>query len=101
MATNGPGHPQQPIVLTPAEWKVAEQVRHGLTNPRIAERIGASAEVVKFHLGNVLAKLGFSSRRELDLWGGVAKDSALEKRRSAMTGEMDEESYMILAKSRE
>src|SRR4051794_10938506 len=29
MASNGPGRPRHDDVLTPAEWKVAEQVRHG------------------------------------------------------------------------
>jgi len=96
MATNRPGRPRHPDVLTPAEWKVAEQVRHGLTNPRIADRMGVSTDAVKFHVGNVLAKLGLSSRRELQLWDGVAKGSALEKRRSAMTGGMSEEGYLML-----
>ena len=30
------GRPKHDDVLTPAEWKVAEQVRHGMTNRRIA-----------------------------------------------------------------
>src|SRR5438270_10803564 len=72
MASNGPGRPRHDDVLTPAEWKVAEQVRHGMTNRRIDERMGVSTDAVKFHVGNVLSKLGFSSREELRHWGGVA-----------------------------
>ena len=29
-------------VLTPSEWKVVEAVRHGLTNPAIAGKMGIS-----------------------------------------------------------
>src|SRR3954452_558413 len=85
MASNGPGRPRHDDVLTPAEWKVAEQVRHGMTNRRIAERMGVSVDAVKFHVGNALSKLGFGGREELRRWDGIAKGSALEQlRRSAM-----------------
>ena len=84
-------------MLTPAEWKVAEQVRHGMTNRRIAERMGVSIDAVKFHVGNALSKLGFSSRAELRRWDGVAKGTALDHfRRSAMQSESNSESYMML-----
>jgi len=90
------GRPPHPDVLTAAEWKIAEQVRHGLTNRRIAERTGVSPDAVKFHVGNVLAKLGFSSRRELQLWNGVAAHTALARGRSAMDNGADGESYVML-----
>jgi len=96
MARNGPGRPKHTDVLTPAEWKVAEQVRHGLSNRRIAERNGVSPDAVKFHVGNVLGKLGFSSRAELRLWGGVAQGTALARRRAAMDGETPEDGYVML-----
>jgi catechol 2,3-dioxygenase-like lactoylglutathione lyase family enzyme len=83
-------------VLTPAEWKVAEWVRHGLTNRRIAERLAVSPDAVKFHVGNVLGKLGLSSRAELRLWNGVARGTALAQRRTAMRGEGPEDGYMML-----
>jgi len=79
-----------------AEWKVAEWIRHGLTNRRIAERLGVSPDAVKFHVGNVLGKLGLSSRAELRLWNGVARGTALARRRMAMTGERSEDGYMML-----
>jgi DNA-binding CsgD family transcriptional regulator/catechol 2,3-dioxygenase-like lactoylglutathione lyase family enzyme len=97
MTTNRPGRPRHDDVLTPAEWKVAEQVRHGLTNPRIAQRMGVSLDAIKFHVGNALSKLGFSSRNELRAWDGVAKGTALyEKRRSGMDSMTTSESYLML-----
>jgi DNA-binding CsgD family transcriptional regulator/catechol 2,3-dioxygenase-like lactoylglutathione lyase family enzyme len=95
--SSGPGRPRHDDLLTPAEWKVAEQVRHGMTNRRIAERMGVSLDAVKFHVGNALSKLGFSSREELRRWDGVAKGSALDQlRRSGMDGETSSDGYMML-----
>jgi len=97
MTTNGPGRPRHDDLLTPAEWKVAEQVRHGMTNRRIAERMRVSLDAVKFHVGNALSKLGFSSREQLRLWDGVAKGSALDQlRRSDMDAQTQTDSYMML-----
>lgn len=94
---NGPGRPRHEDVLTPAEWKVAEQVRHGMTNRRIAKRMGVSVDAVKFHVGNTLSKLGFSSREELRRWDGVARGTALDQfRRSAMDAAAETNSYMML-----
>jgi DNA-binding CsgD family transcriptional regulator/catechol 2,3-dioxygenase-like lactoylglutathione lyase family enzyme len=71
------GRPVHADVLTPAEWRVAEAVRHGLTNRAVAERQGVSPDAVKFHVANILSKLGFSSRAELRRWDGVRIDSNL------------------------
>ena len=85
-------------MLTPAEWKVAEQVRHGMTNRRIAERMGVSLDAVKFHVGNALSKLGFSSREQLRHWDGIAKGTALHQVRSQdMGAQTATDSYMMLA----
>src|SRR6185437_16844826 len=97
--TSGPGRPPHDDVLTPAEWKVAEQVRHGLTNRRIAERMGVSLDAIKFHVSNALSKLGFSSREQLRRWDGVAKSTALHHmRRSAMDAQTrtTTDTYMML-----
>lgn len=95
--SSGPGRPRHDDLLTPSEWKVAEQVRHGMTNRRIAERMGVSLDAVKFHVGNALSKLGFSSRVELRRWDGVAKGTALDQfRRSAMDSELSNGGYMML-----
>ncbi len=71
------GRPAYPDVLTPAEWRVAEAVRHGLTNPAIARRLGVSLDAIKYHVANTLQKLGFSSRAELRRWQGIRRDSHL------------------------
>lgn len=66
-------------ILTPAEWGVVHAVKHGMSNREIARRQGISADGVKFHVGNALAKLGFSSRRQLRKWFRVPLGSALER----------------------
>lgn len=71
------GRPTHSDILTPAEWRVVEGVRHGLTNPAIAKLCGLSTDAVKFHVGNALGKLGLESRRALRQWPGVRADSAL------------------------
>ena len=85
MTRNGPGRPPHRDVLTPAEWKVAEWIRHGLANRRIAERLGVSPDAVKFHVGNVLGKLGLDNRRQLRRWAGVSAASAIKGRNAMAT----------------
>jgi len=97
MTTKGRGRPRHDDVLTLTEWKIAEQVRHGMTNRRIAERMGVSLDAVKFHVGNALSKLGFSSRGQLRHWSGVAKGTALHQIRGmAVEAETSTDSYMML-----
>lgn len=97
MANNGPGRPRHDDVLTPAEWRVAELVRHGLTNRRVAERMGVSLDAVKFHVSNALLKLGYSSREALRHWDGVAKGTALDHmRRVDMNAKTLPDSCMML-----
>ena len=48
------GRPPHDDVLTPAEWRVVEGVRHGMTNPEIARRQGVSLDAVKYHVANAL-----------------------------------------------
>ena len=78
------GRPRHGDVLTPAEWRVAEKIRHGMTNRMIAGRLSISADAVKFHITNMLQKLGFSSRTEIRQWDGVRSGSALARRRAEM-----------------
>lgn len=97
MSERRPGRPRHEDLLTPAEWKVAELVRHGLTNRGIAERMGVSLDAVKFHVGNALSKLGFAGREELRRWDSVAKGTALHQmRRSTMDAPTANDSYMML-----
>lgn len=73
------GRPPYPDILTPAEWRVVEGVRHGLTNPAIAARCDLTLDAVKFHVSSALGKLGLASRQELRQWSGVRADSALAR----------------------
>jgi DNA-binding CsgD family transcriptional regulator/catechol 2,3-dioxygenase-like lactoylglutathione lyase family enzyme len=72
------GRPPYPDILTPAEWRIVEGVRHGLTNSALAAKFDLSLDGVKFHVSSVLLKLGLKSRRELRRWSGVRADSALQ-----------------------
>src|SRR5258705_4888522 len=74
------GRPPHDDVLTPAEWKVTHAVQHGMTNRAIAERSGVSRNGVKFHIANVLGKLGLPNRKALRLWFQAPKGSALERK---------------------
>lgn len=81
------GRPPFDDVLTPAEWKVVEAVRHGLSNRAIAGRQGVSVDAVKYHLGNALLKLQLRDRHELRRWNGVRRSSTLSAPGSTMQTE--------------
>lgn len=82
------GRPPHDDVLTPAEWRVVEFVRHGLTNRDISGRLGVSVDAVKFHVANALSKLGFESRAELRSWAGVRRDSNLARQETDMQADL-------------
>ena len=52
-------------LLSPRERRIAYLAAQGLTNQEIAGEVFVSAKTVEYHLGNVFAKLGISSRRQL------------------------------------
>lgn len=78
------GRPPHDDALTPAEWRIVEAVRHGMTSRAIAQRRGISVDAVKYHVANALLKLNLRSRAELRRWTGVAKTSLLHSRETPM-----------------
>jgi DNA-binding CsgD family transcriptional regulator/catechol 2,3-dioxygenase-like lactoylglutathione lyase family enzyme len=83
------GRPPHADVLTPAEWRVVHAVQHGLSNREIARRRGISADAVKFHVANALAKLGLTDRRALRHWFAAPADSALARTGDYMNEELE------------
>jgi DNA-binding CsgD family transcriptional regulator/catechol 2,3-dioxygenase-like lactoylglutathione lyase family enzyme len=86
MITRPRGRPRHDDLLTPAEWRVVEGLRHGMSARLIAQRRGISLDAVKFHIANACAKLGLGGIGDLRRWDGIARHGALKGQRSkAMT----------------
>jgi DNA-binding CsgD family transcriptional regulator/catechol 2,3-dioxygenase-like lactoylglutathione lyase family enzyme len=83
----GRGRPRHPDRLTPAEWRIVDAVRHGMSNADIRRRLGVSLDAVKYHVANALGKLGLDTRAELRHWHGAPMDSPLHIRRNVMAVE--------------
>jgi DNA-binding CsgD family transcriptional regulator/catechol 2,3-dioxygenase-like lactoylglutathione lyase family enzyme len=81
------GRPPHDDRLTPAEWRVVNAVRHGLSDAAIARRRGISRDAVRYHVRNALAKLGLANRRELRRWAGAPADSAMARKETKMSRE--------------
>jgi DNA-binding CsgD family transcriptional regulator/predicted enzyme related to lactoylglutathione lyase len=79
------GRPPHPDVLTPAEWRVVNCVRHGVTNRTISKRLHISLDGVKFHVANAVAKLGVANRAALRKWKGAPMESPLRNRAQTMS----------------
>lgn len=62
------GRPPYPDLLTPREQEVLSLLREGLSNPEIAQRLGISRDGAKYHVSEILTKLGVSSREEAARW---------------------------------
>jgi DNA-binding CsgD family transcriptional regulator/catechol 2,3-dioxygenase-like lactoylglutathione lyase family enzyme len=71
------GRPPHTDQLTPAEWRIVDGIRHGMTSRVIAELRGISTDAVKYHVTNILQKLDLKNRTELRHWDGIARDSIL------------------------
>ncbi len=61
-------------VLTPREWEVLDCLREHLSNAEIAARLGISIDGVKFHVSEILSKLGVSSREEAAAWRPTGRE---------------------------
>jgi DNA-binding CsgD family transcriptional regulator/predicted enzyme related to lactoylglutathione lyase len=83
-ARRGRGRPPHPDVLTPAEWRVLDMLRHGFRRAEIAHRRGITVDAVKYHLANISGKLGVGTR-ELRHWPGIPATTALARRRTGST----------------
>lgn len=62
------GRPKTPGVLTPREYEVLALLRDGLSNREVAERLGISLAGAKFHVSEIIGKLGVASREEAAAW---------------------------------
>ena len=70
--------PSTLVKLTPMELQVAQLVSSGLSNKDVAAQIWVSPRTVAFHLRNVFAKAGVSSRGELP--SSTSPDRELSRR---------------------
>jgi two-component system nitrate/nitrite response regulator NarL len=59
-----PAPQPQPEPLTPRELEVLQLIAQGLSNRRIAERLGISEHTAKFHVNAIVGKLGAQTRTD-------------------------------------
>jgi DNA-binding CsgD family transcriptional regulator len=71
------GRPPHPDVLTPREWEVLALIREGLTNDQIALRLGLTERGARFHVSEIVSKLGVDSRKEAAEWQTPRKPFAI------------------------
>ena len=61
--------------LTAREREIAALIAQGRINREIAAALVVGERTVETHISNILAKLGFTSRRQIAIWA-VEKDLA-------------------------
>src|SRR5881396_1850636 len=64
----GRGRPPDPDILTPRQWQVLHLLREGLTNEQIAHRLDISYATAKYHVAEIISKLGVQTREEAAAW---------------------------------
>src|SRR5438093_5464387 len=62
------GRPRHPDILTPREWEVLALLRERLTNEQIASRLGITLDGAKYHVSQILSKVGVATREEAAAW---------------------------------
>jgi DNA-binding CsgD family transcriptional regulator len=62
------GRPKHPDVLTPREQDVLKLLRGGHSNEDIAERLGISFATAKYHVSEIIGKLGVADRHGAAAW---------------------------------
>ncbi len=73
--------PRGPAKLTDRQREVARLVADGLTNPEIAERLGITLDGAKYHVSELLARLGLERREDIAAWH---RERARARRRRAL-----------------
>jgi DNA-binding CsgD family transcriptional regulator len=61
-------HPEPAEPLTDREQQVLDLLRLGLTNRQIAARLGISADGAKYHVSEIIGKLGVRNRYDAAVW---------------------------------
>jgi DNA-binding CsgD family transcriptional regulator len=62
------GRPRYRDILTPREWEVLSCIRDNLSNEEIRKRLGISLDGVKYHVTEILTKLGLENRHDAARW---------------------------------
>jgi len=65
--------------LTPRQRQVLDLIAKGYTNPQIADTLGVSIDGAKWHVREILSKLGVDSREELatDRWSAYGEGAGV------------------------
>lgn len=62
------GRPPYPDILTPRQWEVLDLVRRGLSDQEIADALDLTLAGAKYHVSEILTKLGVASREDAAAW---------------------------------
>jgi DNA-binding CsgD family transcriptional regulator len=91
------GRPRHQDILTPREWQVLDLLRQGLTNEQIAARLIITADTAKFHVSEILSKLGVQTRQEAAAWTGRPRGIPIAGLPTAIAGKIGALSPLKLA----
>lgn len=56
------------VDFTPREYEILQEIVHGLSNQKIAEKLGCAISTVRFHRANILQKANIRTGAELAAW---------------------------------